>query len=84
MINNAKSKELKRTEEITTQGSVVVDNLKKGTYYVLVVPNWQDSFAPKECVYELTAKALKVPAKPKLSGVKAGKKSAKVKSVKVK
>jgi len=73
---------VKELTGVLSSGSVTVD-LKKGTYYVKVVPNNRYS-APEQCRYSVTVNYSKTPGKVTLSSVTAGKKKATLKWKKVK
>lgn len=81
LVYDKKSNEVARTQEIETAGSVAFD-VKKGTYYIKIEPSsvWS---APEGCRYAIWADYAKTPSTPKVSSVKAGKKSAVVKWKKV-
>ena len=77
VIYDRKSNEVTRVRGVKTAGSVSFD-VKKGAYYIKIAPcsSWS---APVGCRYTLLADYTKAPAAPKISSVKAGKKSAVVK-----
>ena len=82
-VYNSKLGELSRMEKVTTSNSVSLD-VKKGTYFIRVLPAYSSSSsAPVSCIYDINAVFAKAPAKPKISSVKAAKKAAAVKWKKV-
>ena len=82
-VYNSKLGELSRMEKVTTSNSVSLD-VKKGTYFIRVLPAYSSSSsAPVSCIYDINAAFAKAPAKPKISSVKAAKKAAAVKWKKV-
>ncbi len=80
-IYDRKSNEVTRMQGVKTADSVSFD-VKKGTYYIKIEPSSSWS-APEGCRYTLLADYTKAPSAPKISSVKAGKKSAVVKWKKV-
>ncbi len=81
IVYDKKSNEVAKMEQIKTADSVMLD-VKKGTYYMVVKPYWSSS-SIVGCRYTLLADYVKAPSAPKISSVKAGKKSAVVKWKKV-
>ena len=73
---------MKELTGIVKNGSVTLD-LKKGTYYVKVIPNSRYS-APEFCTYSIRVDYSKTPAKVTLSSITAGKKKATLKWKKAK
>ncbi len=80
-VYDKKSKEVAKVQGVKTTDSVSFD-VKKGTYYIKIEPSSSWS-APEGCRYTLLADYTKAPSAPKISSVKAGKKSAVVKWKKV-
>lgn len=81
IIYDRKSNEVAKVQEVKTVNSVSF-NVKKGTYYIKIEP-YSSVSAPVGCRYTLLANYAKAPSAPKISSVKAGKKSATVKWKKV-
>ncbi len=81
VIYDKKSNEVTKVQGVKTVDSVSID-AKKGTYYIKIEP-YLSSLAPAGCRYTLLADYVKAPSAPKISSVKAGKKSAVVKWKKV-
>ena len=80
-VYDKKSKEVAKVQGVKTTDSVSFD-VKKGTYYIKIEPS-SSWLAPEGCRYTLLADYTKAPSAPKISSVKAGKKSAVVKWKKV-
>ena len=80
-IYDQKSNEVARIKEIKTENEISFD-VKKGNYYIRVLPE-RSYMAPTSCQYILTATYVKAPSQPKISSVKAGKRTAKIKWKKV-
>ena len=76
-VYDKKFKGAAKMEQVKTADSVTLD-VKKGTYYIVVKP-YRPSTSIVGCRYTLLADYTKAPAAPKISSVKAGKKSAVVK-----
>lgn len=81
VIYDKKSNEVTKMQEVKTVDSVSF-NVKKGAYYIKIVGSnsWA---APVGCRYTLLADYVKAPSAPKISTIKAEKKSAVVKWKKV-
>ena len=81
VIYDKKSNEVTKMQEVKTVDSVSF-NVKKGVYYIKIVGSnsWA---APVGCRYTLLADYVKAPSAPKISTIKAEKKSAVVKWKKV-
>lgn len=80
-IYDKKSNEVTKLQAVKTTSFVIFD-VKKGAYYIKIEPysSWS---TPARCRYTLLADYAKAPAAPKISSVKAGKKSVTVKWKKV-
>ncbi len=81
VYKSSTNKEVAKLTGVKSTDSVKID-VKKGTYYIKVSANYTNG-APTQCVYNLTTKYSKTPAKATISSITAGKKKATVKWKKV-